>query len=227
MQIDRELCDQCLACVEACPTEALFSYGKEVSVDDVVEQVIRDKDYYSETGGGVTISGGEPMMQPAFTLALLEACKAQGLHTCLDTSGMGSRDNFQQALPFVDLFLLDYKASDAALHESLTGGKLAIVNDRLQMLLELGASVRLRCPLIPGVNDYDHHLQDIARMSRTYPQLDGVDILPWHNMGVAKYRYLNMQVCEDVPDENPSESELDHYKKVLEEAGAVGVRFQA
>jgi len=221
--VDHTLCDNCLACVETCPTEAIFSYGRTVTVDEILGEVRKDVAYYRDSGGGVTVSGGEPMMQPDFTLELLRRCKAQGIHTCLDTTGIGPAEAFRASLGHVDLYLFDYKASDAELHQRLTGAPLPAVLKTFEMLMSAGAKVRLRCPLVPGVNDDEAHLRRIAELSRSHPQLDGIDLLCWHTMGLAKYKYLGQPVSDQLPKENTSESTKAGYRELMQRAGAVGV----
>jgi glycyl-radical enzyme activating protein len=189
---DRSLCEQCGDCVEACLYEALRLAGKEQTVDEVMAVVLRDRPFYEQSGGGLTISGGEPMLQTEFTLALLKAAKAEGLHTCLDTCGWSSQRLYEQVLPFVDLFLFDYKATDPDTHKSLTGVSNELILSNLDFLARQGARIRLRCPLIPGINDSPAHLAGIAALSRRYPDLDGVDLMAYHNVGNAKYERFGL-----------------------------------
>jgi pyruvate formate lyase activating enzyme len=210
--VDRDLCNNGMQCVEVCPVNALFSYGRKVSVEEVVKEVLKDRIYYDESGGGVTISGGEPMMQPCLTIGLLAACKEKGLHTCLDTSGVGKDDDFLRTLPLVDLYLFDYKASVADTYRLLTGAHMHDVLHVFSMLYDAGKSIRLRCPLIPGVNDSDDHLAAIARISNAYPNLEGVDILGWHAMGTEKYAMLGRCMHTSLPTETVSEPQKECYR---------------
>jgi glycyl-radical enzyme activating protein len=189
---DRSLCEQCGDCVEACLYEALRLAGKEQTVDEVMAVVLRDRPFYEQSGGGLTISGGEPMLQTEFTLALLKAAKAEGLHTCLDTCGWSSQQAYEQVIPFVDLFLFDYKATNPDTHKSLTGVSNELILSNLDFLARQGARIRLRCPLIPGINDSPAHLAGIAALSRRYPDLDGVDLMAYHNVGNAKYERFGL-----------------------------------
>jgi glycyl-radical enzyme activating protein len=190
---DRALCAECGDCVENCLYEALKVAGQEQTVAEVLAIVLRDRPFYEQSGGGLTISGGEPMLQPEFTMALLQAAKAEGLHTCLDTSGWTSQRALEQVLPFVDLFLFDYKATDPDTHKSLTGVSNELILANLDYLARQGASVRLRCPLIPGVNDTADHLAGIAALSRRFPELDGIDLMAYHNVGNAKYERYGLK----------------------------------
>jgi glycyl-radical enzyme activating protein len=184
---NRTLCDQCGDCVETCLYEALKLAGREMSVDEVMTVVRRDKPFYEQSGGGLTITGGEPMLQPEFTRELLQAAKVEGLHTCLDTCGWASKQAYEQVLPFVDLFLYDIKATKPETHKRLTGVSNELILTNLDHIMQQGARVRLRCPLVPGINDTPDHLAGIAALSKRYPDLEGIDLMAYHNVGNAKY----------------------------------------
>lgn len=221
--LNRDRCVSCFNCVEVCPTGALFTYGRPVTVDDILREVLKDRLYYQESGGGVTISGGEPMSQAAFTIALLKACKKAGIHTCLDTTGIGSEDAFRKTLPWTDCYLFDYKASDPDLHQRLAGSPLPAVLRTFDLLVENNARIRLRCPLIPGVNDDEDHLKRIAEISRSKPALDGVDLLCWHTMGTGKYTFLGRAASEQLPVENTSDKQKATYREFMEGEHAKGI----
>jgi len=118
---------------------------------------------------------------------LLQAARAEGIHTCLDTCGWSSRRAYEQVLPFVDLFLFDYKATNAKTHQKYTGVSNDLILANLDFLYNQGAKIRLRCPLVPGINDARAHLEGIANLHRRYPNLEGIDLMPYHNVGNAKY----------------------------------------
>ena len=189
--------DRCLAagaCLTVCPSGALRLYGHEQSVETVLAEVIKDRAFYSASGGGLTLSGGEPTAQLEFCLALLQAAKAAGISTCIETCGFAPRESFAALLPVTDLFLFDYKASDPELHASLTGASNALCLANLRWLHAQGAAIRLRCPLIPGVNDDSMHLRSIAALSAELTGLQGVEILPYHGSGAVKYERLGRQL---------------------------------
>ena len=184
--LDRSPCDACAACVDVCPQGALRVIGRRMSVDEVMEQVLRDTAHYAASGGGLTVSGGEPLAQPGFTWELLRAARRHGLHTCLDTSGYAPGKTLRAIAGDVDLFLYDYKATGVQAHRELTGVDPAPILDNLDWLMAHGAHVALRCPLIPGVNDSPEHLTAIAALSARYPALEAVDVLPYHALGRDK-----------------------------------------
>ncbi|MGD0879344.1 MAG: glycyl-radical enzyme activating protein [Anaerolineales bacterium] len=190
---DRSVCVQSSDCVETCQYEALKLAGRPETVEEVMAVVLRDRLFYEQSGGGLTITGGEPMLQPEFTLALLQAARAEGLHTCLDTCGWASRRLYAQVMPFVDLFLFDYKATDPAVHKKLTGVSNRLILSNLDFLAGQAASIRLRCPLIPGVNDTHEHLKGIANLNKRYPGLTGIDLMAYHNIGNAKYERYGLE----------------------------------
>lgn len=184
--VNHELCDGCGACVTECPEDAFTIIGREATAGEVLDEVLRDRAYFNRSGGGVTLSGGEPLAQPAFARALLELAKLYGLHTCLDTSGAVHVKRLHDILPFTDLFLYDYKATDSDTHKDLTGVRNEVVLQNLDYLYANGANIILRCPLIAGLNDSADHLEGIANLSRRYPRLRGIEIMAYHNMGRAK-----------------------------------------
>lgn len=190
---NRSLCQQCGHCVDACLFDALEVAGTEMSVKQVMDEVRKDRRFYEKSGGGLTVTGGKPMLQLEYTLDLLKAAKAEGIHTCLETCGWASERAYRSVLPFVDLFLFDYKASDPETHHRLTSVDNARILANLDFLYQNGASILLRCPLIPGVNDDSEHFAGIAALDRKYPNLAGIERLPYHNIGNSKYECYGLE----------------------------------
>lgn len=198
------------------------TYGRELGVEDVMAVVRRDAAFYRASGGGLTISGGEPTFQTDFCVALLRAAKAEGLHTCLDTSGFFSAAVLERVRPWTDLFLFDWKVTGSERHRELTGVPKGPIEENLARLLEAGAAVWLRCPLVPTLNDQPEHLREIAELSRRFPALERVDILPYHRTGAGKWRDLGMEPISDAIPE-PDEAMRGRWMKRLAAAGARGV----
>lgn len=168
-------------------TAAGRTYGTAMTVEAVLAEVEKDSAYYHNSGGGMTLSGGEPLFQFAFARELLHTAKRRGLHVVVDTAGYVPRRYFEQVLPDVDLFLFDIKADSSALHRRLTGVSNTRILANLDFLMAEGAAVRLRCPLIPGVNDHPAHLTFIADLAARYPGLRGIELMPFHNMAAGKW----------------------------------------
>jgi glycyl-radical enzyme activating protein len=152
---DRDRCIACGACAEVCLGDALTFYGREMIAAEVLAIVLEDRTFYEQTGGGLTLSGGEPLLQPNFCAELLAMAKGEGLHTAVDTCGAVPWEAFERVLPLTDLFLFDLKQTDPALHERYTGAKNTQILANLRRLSASGASIEIRIPVIPGVNDDD------------------------------------------------------------------------
>jgi pyruvate formate lyase activating enzyme len=162
------------------------TYGWQATVSEIMAVVRRDARFYAASGGGLTVSGGEPTAQYAFCATLLGAAKAEGIHTCLDTCGALEWPRLDALRPDVDVFLYDYKATGPDRHRMLTGIAPDLPLANLSRLLKAGASVRLRCPLIPGVNDDREHLSAIAALGQRWPGL-AIELMPYHEAALGKY----------------------------------------
>ncbi|MFP4352656.1 MAG: glycyl-radical enzyme activating protein [Puniceicoccaceae bacterium] len=165
-------------------------YGRSMSVDEVMHAVLADRPFYEASGGGLTLSGGEPTVQFDFCKALLQAAKNAGIHTCLDTCGQVPTARLEELLPWVDLFHYDWKLDDAEAHRTWTGADHALVRKNLHRLLAAGARVILRCPIIPGVNDTPEHAAVLAQWE-AHSGIESVERLPYHTTGESKYSDLN------------------------------------
>ena len=189
-RIDWERCRACGACAALCPHGALEISGKEMTADEILEEIRKDEKYYGPSGGGVTFSGGEASLQLPLLTELMRRCGELGYHRALETNGLLSEPALKELLPLTDLFLLDYKASDREVHRAWTG----VPNDRvLQVLAELdraGKDVILRCPIIPGVNDLPEHFQAIRKLKDTYACICGVEVMAYHDVGKGKWKAL-------------------------------------
>jgi pyruvate formate lyase activating enzyme len=191
--IDRADCQRCGQCVDACPTGALELKGQRVTVREVMKTVLRDRHFYEDSGGGLTLCGGEPMAQPAFVLALLKAAKAEGIHTVLETCGFIQTAKFMSVLPYVDLFYFDWKETDTERHRNYTGVKNELILQNLAELDAAGAEIVLRCPIIPGLNARPDHFEGIAQLANQHPRVREVHVLPYHPMGASKSTRLGKE----------------------------------
>ncbi|MHB8951367.1 MAG: glycyl-radical enzyme activating protein [Pirellulaceae bacterium] len=181
-------CDLCGSCVEACGAGAREVAGSDMSVDEVMAVARRDRMFYEDSAGGVTFSGGEPFLQTPFLLGLLHACREEGYHTVVDTSGFCPAEDLLAAAPLTDLFLFDLKLMDDARHRQFTGVSNGRILENLQALAQVDAQIWLRLPLIAGVNDSEQDLATAARFAATVPGVRQVNLLPYHGTGVAKAR---------------------------------------
>lgn len=189
-ELDRAACVRCGKCVELCPAEALELCGRSFTVEEVMAEVRKDCIFYENSGGGMTLSGGEPMMRPEFTFALLNAAKKEGIHTALESCGFARREEFERILPVTDLFLFDIKTMDEAKHLRLTGRDNRLILSNLEFLSGAGAEIVLRCPLIPGLNDTPDELARIGELAERLSGVTGIDVEPYHPLGVSKAERL-------------------------------------
>jgi pyruvate formate lyase activating enzyme len=202
--VDFSKCEGCGRCVEACATKCLILFGKNRSASDILSEVLKDKRYYDSSGGGVTFSGGEPSVQFEFLLELLKKSKEQSLHVCLETNGILSEERCSRLIPFVDLFIVDYKATDSLRHYELTGAGNDTVLHTLELLDESNKPVLLRCPMIPGVNNTPEHFEMIRRLKESHKNIIKAEVMAYHSYGKKKwdsigYEYKLMEL-EDVTD---------------------------
>jgi len=153
-------------------------------------EVEKDRTYYLVSGGGLTLSGGEPTAQIDFCAALLAAARAASVPTCVETCGIGRRTDYERILPLTDLFLFDYKATGSTLHRRLTGVPPDRILGNLRWLHAQGAAIILRCPLVPRVNDSAGHLAAIAALARELPHLRAIEVLPYHDTAAGKYERI-------------------------------------
>ncbi|MGO8839455.1 MAG: glycyl-radical enzyme activating protein [Limisphaerales bacterium] len=190
LHIDFSACTLCGRCVDECPHGALRIFGTVSSADSVMAEVLKDRSYYENSGGGISLSGGEPTCQLSFAVELLQRSRREGLHTCIETSGYAPRSTFEALLPLVDLFLFDYKLTGNALHKKFAGVEQDAILANLDFLCGQKASILLRCPIIPGLNDTREHFEAIVRLSCQYLAFKGIELMPYHDFGVSKHRQI-------------------------------------
>ncbi len=220
--IDRKKCTRCLKCTETCYSGALAGVGREVTAEYVVESVKSDLPYYERSDGGVTITGGECMVQPDFLYAVLAGCKESGIHTAIDTAGNVPWDYFERILPLADMFLYDIKAASPEAHERLTGAENTRIIENLRRLCKSGRRVWIRVPYVPGFNDGEltgiadllADISDEAARAGHKNALELVEVLPYHKLGVSKYEALDINdPTEGV--EPPSDTEINRAVELL------------
>ncbi|BBO88133.1 glycyl-radical enzyme activating protein [Desulfosarcina ovata subsp. ovata] len=192
---DRNKCTLCMKCVDECPHGALELVGREWTIDEIIQEVEGDRQFYDNSGGGITASGGEPLFFPEFTAALLKRAKEKGIHTCLDTSGYAPWNDFERVLIHTDMVLFDLKCMDPKTHLKVTAVSNKIILQNLHKIKEIFGStkrVRLRLPIIPGVNDDADFFESVANLARDLEDtVEGIDVLPFHNWAEGKYEQLD------------------------------------
>lgn len=187
---DRSECTACGSCADVCPTGARSLAGGTMTVAELLSVLERDRPFYEETNGGVTFSGGEPLMQGAFLLECLRECRLRGMHTAVDTCGMADRDLVLQVLEHADLFLYDLKLLDGPAHREHTGAPLEPILENLRAIDEAGADVIVRFPMIPDVTDARRNIEDLGSFVASLRSTRTVHVLPFHRTASDKYRRL-------------------------------------
>jgi pyruvate formate lyase activating enzyme len=217
--INRQLCTDCGECVQACIPGALKMFGEEMTAGQVFAQIKRDAEFYRESGGGVTVSGGEPLLQPDFVAALFRLCQDNGIDTCIETCGLAGVRALQTVLEYTSLVLFDVKLSGPAAHRKWTGKSNDIILRNLGIIINKGVPVVIRIPLIPGVNDTDEELSNIARtIDGSLKGTRRVDILPYHKFGMGKYQQLDRKYrLEDLNTQ--TEEQLQKDRGIFASAG--------
>ena len=189
----RELCRACGSCAEVCYAEALVLVGREMTVDEVLREVLRDRLYYANSGGGLTISGGEPLCQHDFTLALLRRARDEGLHTAVETNADWPWEQLASLLGVTDLVMMDIKTMDPAAHRKWTGASNERVLDNARRLAADGVDLVVRTPVVPGVNDTPGEIARVADFLRDLANVRYYELLPYHPLGAGKYESLGME----------------------------------
>jgi len=209
----REACIACGTCAETCYAQCLVIVGERKTVDEVVDEVLRDQPFYERSGGGVTLSGGEPLLQPEFSQAILTRCKEEGLHTAIETAANMPWERLAEILPVTDLVMMDIKLIDAEQHRACTGVPNERILENARRLGEQDKPLIVRTPVIPGVNDDDAAISAIAAFVAKLPNLMYYELLPFHPMARGKYDSLDMpyQAQELV---SPSKETMDALAEV-------------
>jgi pyruvate formate lyase activating enzyme len=216
--IDRAKCTVCGDCADVCYAEALVLVGKEMTPEEVLEEVLKDELFYHKSGGGVTFSGGEPFEQSGFLLRTAELCKEHGIHTAVETCGAVSWKTLESSLPLIDLFLYDLKMLDSSEHERCTGVSNDRILDNFKRLVGAGKEMRVRVPIIPGCNDSDKDLGALVEFLQDNAPGIPVDLLPYHRLGRSKYDRLGIGYKLDAI-EPPSPERMTSIRKRFEDGG--------
>jgi pyruvate formate lyase activating enzyme len=211
--IDDIQCSRCGKCAAVCPTLALELIGKAISVQETLALLKKDAIFYESSGGGVTVSGGEPLGQAEFTLALLKALRREGIHTALDTCGQAPWPQVAECAAYTDLFLYDIKHLDAIKHEHFTGADNKLILSNLRRLAGQGAHIWLRTPVLPGINDDPQHIAALGDLARELG-IREVYLLPYHHLAAGKYEKLGLTY--KLPDlAQPTMEHMEELRQIL------------
>lgn len=191
--IDRDRCTLCGQCAKFCYAGAINIIGRYVTVPELMAMAERDRQFYEESGGGITFSGGEPLAQPQFLKAALKEAQGRGIHTAIETSSFASWEVYEPILEHVDIVLTDIKHMDDKEHQRLTGVSNRLILENIQKISSLGIPLRIRLPLIPGINDTDSNLEATADFLQNLNEVQSLDILPYHRLGEMKWGQLGCQ----------------------------------
>lgn len=195
------------------------TYGEKIDGSVLMESLLRDRHFYEESGGGVTFSGGEPLLQIDGLTELLMLCGQNGIHTTVDTSGYADREHFERILPYTDLFLYDLKNMDPELHKKYTGADNGLIQDNADYLLENGANVVFRIPVIPGINTWEEEILRMIEFLRERQEyMKEVHLLPYHR--IAGNKYLRLGMKPQLPDvKEPDQVLMEQIKTKFEKTG--------
>ena len=216
---DRTNCDNCGKCAEVCTAKALYMCGTDYTLEEVMQRVRRDVPFFKRSGGGVTVSGGECLCQHEFLLEILKQCKAEGIHTAVETTSFAPWSSIEPVLPYTDLFLYDLKNMDSRLHKLATGVPNELILENAQKIAKAGGKFQIRIPMIPLFNDSQESFEQFGKFILTLGDaVEVVQLLPYHKMGTVKWERLQRhnKVFESVP---PKDELVQARKAYLESLG--------
>lgn len=213
--IDKEKCVLCGRCAEVCPQSAIEIFGTEMTVDEVCTALIKDRSFYDESGGGITLSGGECLLQSEACREILKEMKHCEINTAVDTCGFVAHEAIDSVMPYTDTFLYDIKAIDVDVHKRCTGQPNGLILDNLMYIDKSGAKTEIRIPYVPGYND--NQIDKIGSFLAQLKNITGVRVLPYHNYAASKYAALGIE--DTLPKTLPSEAEISKAKDILKNYG--------
>ena len=219
IRIDRSICDHCGDCTAVCYRKALYMCGKDYTVEELVKRVCKDIPFYEQSGGGVTVSGGEPLSQPEFVIQILKRMKECGIHTALDTTGYAPFKIIELMLPYTDLFLYDLKHMDSEQHKIVIGAPNELILENAKKIADAGGKMQIRFPVIPDFNDSKENVEETGIFCKSLGKaVTLIQLLPYHSLGVMKHERIHdgKVILEAIP---PSDEKIDATKRLLENLG--------
>ena len=219
----RDKCVACGKCTYTCYAGALVLTGKMMTIDEVMNEILKDRTFYEVSKGGVTLSGGDPLIQCGFSQAVLERCKAEGLHTAIETAANCSWGVFEKLLPMIDLVMMDIKHLDPERHREATGVSNRLILRNAQRLSETGKPLIVRTPVVLGVNDTPEVIGEIAQFIKAFPNLQYYELLPFHRLGEGKYPALGLD-CPASHRRIPTKGKM---RELAEQARGFGIEVRA
>lgn len=219
VRINWDLCTNCGKCVDLCPANALYLFGQEMTVEQVLDEVEQDASFYRESGGGITLSGGECTLQPEFSAALLVEAHHRGINTAIETAGNVPWESFRRVVEHADTVLHDHKLSDPVRHKQWVGVDNARIKANFQRAYETfpDKTFIVRTPVIPGVNDDEEHIHATLAFIKPFTNVIDYELLPYHRFGEGKYRFLG-RVYEMMDFTSPSSETLKRFQAAIDEA---------
>lgn len=219
IKIDRSLCDDCGECAESCYSGGIKLIGECMTVEEVFSHIKKDITFYKKSNGGVTLSGGEPTVQPEFCREILKKCKENGISTAIETCGYTNWEALKDILQYADVVLYDLKVMDEQLHIKYTGVSNSLIKENAGKIARLGKEIIIRYPMIPGYNTSEDNIKNMGEFARSL-NIKRVDILPYHQLGVSKYSAIGK--VYQIPDINPpTEDEIEKARIILESCGCI------
>lgn len=215
--INRDICTACGECVNVCPASALALKGRKMTVEQVIKELKKDATNYRRSGGGITLSGGEPLVQSDFSMELLKACKAQGWHTAIETTGYGTSEAIEKVFPYIDLVLMDIKNINSDIHKEYTGVSNEIILNNALRISQITQMV-IRVPVIPEFNSSEKSIFDICSFAKTLNNIETVHLLPYHTYGENKYKLLGRDYLMK-EERNLNSDEIEKLEKIVESQG--------